>query len=58
LPKSITFYEALDFAIDERWEEKGTTSPVSASPYDAVTTTALHSRPPLRRYACGMVASK
>jgi uncharacterized glyoxalase superfamily protein PhnB len=24
LPKSITFYEALGFAIDERWEEKGT----------------------------------
>jgi hypothetical protein len=26
--------------------------------YEAVTTTALHSRPPLRRYACGTVASK
>ena len=24
LQKSITFYEALGFAIDERWEEKGT----------------------------------
>jgi predicted lactoylglutathione lyase len=24
LHKSITFYEALGFAIDERWEEKGT----------------------------------
>ena len=24
LPKSIAFYEALGFAIDERWEEKGT----------------------------------
>ena len=24
LPKSITFYEALGFAIDERWEDKGT----------------------------------
>ena len=23
LQKSITFYEALGFAIDERWEEKG-----------------------------------
>ena len=28
------------------------------APYDAVTTTALHSLPPLRRYACGVVASK
>jgi hypothetical protein len=26
--------------------------------YAAVTTTALHNRPPLRRYACGTVASK
>lgn len=26
--------------------------------HEAVTTTALHRRPPLRRYACGMVASK
>ena len=24
LQKSITFYEALGFAIDERWEDKGT----------------------------------
>jgi uncharacterized glyoxalase superfamily protein PhnB len=24
LKKSITFYEALGFTIDERWEEKGT----------------------------------
>jgi uncharacterized glyoxalase superfamily protein PhnB len=24
LQKSITFYQALGFAIDERWEEKGT----------------------------------
>jgi predicted lactoylglutathione lyase len=24
LQKSIAFYEALGFAIDERWEEKGT----------------------------------
>ena len=24
LPKSIAFYEALGFAIDERWEDKGT----------------------------------
>ena len=24
LQKSITFYEAIGFAIDERWEEKGT----------------------------------
>src|SRR5919197_1911312 len=24
LQKSITFYEALGFVIDERWEEKGT----------------------------------
>ena len=24
LPKSIAFYEALGFAIDERWEENGT----------------------------------
>ena len=24
LQKSITFYEALGFAIDDRWEEKGT----------------------------------
>jgi uncharacterized glyoxalase superfamily protein PhnB len=24
LQKSITFYEALGFAIEERWEEKGT----------------------------------
>ncbi len=24
LQKSVTFYEALGFAIDERWEEKGT----------------------------------
>jgi uncharacterized glyoxalase superfamily protein PhnB len=24
LQESITFYEALGFAIDERWEEKGT----------------------------------
>ena len=24
LQKSITFYEALGFTIDERWEEKGT----------------------------------
>ena len=24
LQKSLTFYEALGFAIDERWEEKGT----------------------------------
>ena len=24
LPKSITFYEALGFVIDERWEEQGT----------------------------------
>ena len=24
LQKSITFYEALGFSIDERWEEKGT----------------------------------
>ena len=24
LPTSITFYEALGFTIDERWEEKGT----------------------------------
>jgi uncharacterized glyoxalase superfamily protein PhnB len=24
LQKSITFYEALGFAVDERWEEKGT----------------------------------
>ena len=24
LPKSITFYEALGFVIDERWEENGT----------------------------------
>ena len=24
LQKSITFYEALGFALDERWEEKGT----------------------------------
>ena len=24
LPKSLTFYETLGFAIDERWEEKGT----------------------------------
>src|ERR687892_1688434 len=24
LQKSISFYEALGFAIDERWEEKGT----------------------------------
>jgi uncharacterized glyoxalase superfamily protein PhnB len=23
LPKSITFYQALGFAIDERWEDKG-----------------------------------
>ena len=28
------------------------------APYEAVTTTALHSRRPLRRYACGIVASK
>ena len=24
LPKSITFYEALGFVVDERWEEAGT----------------------------------
>jgi uncharacterized glyoxalase superfamily protein PhnB len=24
LPKSIAFYEALGFVVDERWEEKGT----------------------------------
>jgi uncharacterized glyoxalase superfamily protein PhnB len=24
LQKSITFYEAIGFAVDERWEEKGT----------------------------------
>ncbi len=24
LPKSISFYEALGFAVDERWEDKGT----------------------------------
>jgi len=24
LQKSITFYEALGFAVDERWDEKGT----------------------------------
>ena len=24
LQKSLTFYEALGFAVDERWEEKGT----------------------------------
>jgi predicted lactoylglutathione lyase len=24
LQKSITFYEALGFAVDERWEEQGT----------------------------------
>ena len=24
LPKSITFYEALGFAVDERWEDNGT----------------------------------
>ena len=24
LQKSITFYEALGFAVDERWEDKGT----------------------------------
>jgi hypothetical protein len=29
-----------------------------APTYAAVMTTALHSRPPLRRYACGTVASK
>jgi len=34
------------------------TSPAPVSPYEAVTTTALHSLPPLRRYAWGMVASK
>lgn len=31
---------------------------VRASAYAAVTITALHIRPPLRRYACGMVESK
>ena len=24
LQKSITFYEALGFTVDERWEDKGT----------------------------------
>jgi hypothetical protein len=30
----------------------------SQSAHEAVTTTALHRRPPPRRYACGVVASK
>src|SRR5688500_18957999 len=39
-----------------RAAQAASVSPVPS--YGAVTTTALHSRPPLRRYACGMVESK
>jgi hypothetical protein len=48
--KSIALNIAQAFAEQRR--------PHAVRPYGAVTTTALHKRPPLRRYACGIVESK
>jgi hypothetical protein len=41
-----------------RWQSSVRSDPDFRCRYEAVTTTALHGRPPLRRYACGTVASK
>ena len=45
---AFALYFTLAFGVGSLW----------TAVYGAVTTTALHSRPPRRLYACGMVESK